>query len=132
VTITLGRLLAVLAAVATVIAVSAVYFGRSHGGTSPSFESQAARICREQLSAIKAAPDFPSALAASRTMRSELSSLTPSPTQRPTFADWMRQLRATEDAMLRGDSATAQRTDLLSQQDARQLGLAADCITTRG
>lgn len=128
----LGRLLTVAVALVAVVGVSAVFWTRSHSGRASTFESQAGQICREQLAAIKSAADFQTALGASRTMRTELSGLTPPSGDQSTFDDWMLQLRATEDAALQGDSAAVQQRDLAAQYDARKLGLAADCITTRG
>jgi hypothetical protein len=131
-TITVGRLLAATGALVALVIMFAFVWQRQaagHGGSS-TFASRASAICREQLSAIKSAPDFQTALSHSREMRASLSALTPPLAGRATFADWMAQLKSTEDAMLRGDITSAQETDSRSQQDAQQLGLADACVTT--
>lgn len=61
-------------------------------------------------------------------MRLRLSVLTPPANERGTFADWLAQLKGTEDAALTGDAATIQADDLYAQRDATALGLADACI----
>jgi len=130
-TITVGRLLAVVTAVLAVSGIFIFSWHRAHSQTgAPTFESQAASICRSGLAGIKSAPDFQTALARSRDMRLRLSALTPAPEQRAAFARWLTDLKATEDAGVRGDWSAVQEADLLAQEDTRQLGLADSCITT--
>jgi hypothetical protein len=132
-TITVGRLLAVTGALIALIIMLVFVWQRQaagHGGSS-AFASRASAICREQLSAIKSAPDFQTALSHSREMRASISALTPPLAERATFADWIAQMKTTEDAMLHGDMTGAQEADNRAQQDAQQLGLADACITTR-
>jgi hypothetical protein len=105
-----------------------VWHERSAGVGQDSFESEASEVCREQLPAITNAPDFETALARSRDMRVRLSALTPPVGEQATFADWMAQLKGTEDAAIRGDMAALQQHDLGAQRDATMLGLADACI----
>jgi hypothetical protein len=114
-----------------VLAASFFIWSRVHTRHGPSsFDLQASAICRAQLPAIRGAPDLRSALARSREMRIELSMLTPAPSQRATFDDWISRLQATEDAASRGDFAAVRQADLAIQEDARQLGVAEACVTT--
>ena len=130
-TITVGRLLAVVAAFAVVVGIFMFSWERASGGSEHQvFHSDAASICRVGLAGIKSSPDFQTALARSRDMRFKLSALTPAPEQRAVFERWLTDLKATEGAALRGDMSALQQADLLAQEDARQLGLADSCSTT--
>jgi hypothetical protein len=128
VTISLGRLLLLIALALGLAGLAYVWHERSAGAGQDSFESQASDICREQLPAITNAPDFETALARSRDMRVRLSALTPPVEGQATFADWMAQLKGAEDAAIRGDMAAVQQHDLGAQRDAAVLGLADACI----
>ena len=129
-TISVGRLLAVIGALAAVMAVSFVVWEQVHTQRTPaSFESEASAICRHELAAIRDAPNLQSAIARSREMRIELSVLTPAPSQRATFEDWTSRLKATEDAAVRGDVADVRQADLAVQEDVERLGLADACVT---
>ena len=61
-------------------------------------------------------------------MRAELGVLTPPQEDAEFFQQWLLALKTTEDAMLRGDSATAQAADNTSVQDAYVLGLKDACV----
>jgi hypothetical protein len=128
VTISLGRLLLLIALALGLAALAYLWHERSPGAGKDTFESQASEICREQLPEITNAPDFETALARSRDMRARLSALTPPVEGQTTFDDWMAQLKGTEDAAIRGDMAAVQQYDLGAQRDATVLGLADACI----
>jgi hypothetical protein len=128
VTISLGRLLLLISLALGLAVLAYVWHERSAGAGRDTFESQASEICREQLPAITNAPDFETALARSRDMRVRLSALTPPVHEQATFADWMVQLKGTEDAAIRGDMAAVQQYDRGAQQDATVLGLGDACI----
>ena len=61
-------------------------------------------------------------------MRVRLSALTPPVAQQPLFSDWMAKLRASEDAAVQGNWASAQADDAGAQFDERNLGLSDGCI----
>lgn len=127
-TISLGRLLLLIALALGLAVLAYVWHERSANAGQDTFESQASEICREQLPAITNAPDFETALARSRDMRVRLSALTPPVDEQATFADWMAQLKGTEDAAIRGDMAAVQQYDLGAQRDATVLGLTNACV----
>jgi hypothetical protein len=128
VTISLSRLLLLIALALGLAVVAYVWHERSAGAGQDTFESQASKICGEQLPAITNAPDFETALARSRDMRVRLSALTPPVEGQATFADWIAKLKGTEDAAIRGDMAAVQQYDRGAQRDATVLGLADACI----
>ena len=129
-TISVRRLLTVIAAAAAVTAASVLVWEEAHTHRGPSsFESGASAICRQQLPAIRRAPTVKDAVARSREMRIELSVLAPAPSQRATFEDWISRLQATEDAALRGDFEAVREADLAIQEDVQQLGVADACLT---
>jgi hypothetical protein len=128
VTISLGRLLLLIALALGLAVLAYVWHERSAGAGQDTFESQASEICEAELPAITKASDFETALTQSRDMRLRLSALTPPVEEQATFADWLAQLKGTEDAAIRGDWAAVEQYDLSAQRDATVLGLADACI----
>lgn len=92
-----------------------------------SFHEEASAISGEVLPLIKNAPDFQTARSASQDMRSRLSVLTPPEPQRENFGAWLAGLKAVEDAMLRGDLATAQAKDAEVWRYVAALDLSDSC-----
>jgi hypothetical protein len=129
-TISVGRLAAWLAGAAVLVVLAFLSWSALRTGDSATpFQTRASQICREQIAAIKAAPDLGTALAASRDMRTQLSTLTPPDNQRALFSQYLAALKGAEDAVIANNASAAQSADFVAQRDARELGF--DACTTR-
>jgi hypothetical protein len=132
VTITVGRLAAWVAGVATLIAVTflALHVLKSSNGVT-SFQAKASKICREEIPKFKSAPDLPTALNVSVEMRQRLGALTPPADKANAFTQYLAVLKASEDAVRAGDMNRAVELDPVARVDATTLGIDGAC-TTRG
>ena len=126
-TITVGRLAAWIAGVATLVAITIFALHALKPGDLTSFQAKASKICREEFAKIKAAPDLPTALNVSAEMRQRLAALTPPSDQAGRFAQYLAVLKASEDAGRAGDFNRAASLDPAAQFDAAALGIDGAC-----
>ncbi len=130
-TITVGRLAAWVAGLAMLVGITFFALHVLRPGDLTAFQSEASKICRDEIPKLMSAPDLPTALSASAEMRQRLAALTPPADQAGRFAQYLAVLKASEDAVRSGDMSRAAGLDPVARLDATALGIDGAC-TTRG
>jgi hypothetical protein len=133
-TITLGRLLLVVACLTVVVSLGiGVLVGKLRGGGAPAvdgatFRQQAAAICRQHLPKLRQATDIETALPIYRSMQARLATLTPPPVQQSTFEAWLLALKGAETAAIEGNRKAVTAYDFRARGYATTLGVGKACI----
>jgi hypothetical protein len=133
-TITLGRLLLVIAGLFMVLTfgvgvlVSKIRGGGGETVDGESFRQQASAICQEHLPQLQQATDIETALPINQSMRARLAALTPPPAQQSTFDAWLVALEGAENAAIQGNRQAVTAYDGRARGYATTLGVGEACI----